>query len=158
MTDRTEIATRLVLQKAVLDLLKDADAETRDVAKFDYTPGAADPVELEGVPLGRVRMDRGRKSATVTDWAALMAFCEEHCPDMLVRTLAINPAFLAAVKRCPEWTDPETGEVLEVPGVHLTESAPILTVTTTDAAEAWARRALTSTLGYSLAPELTEDL
>lgn len=154
MTDRAEIAARLVLQKAVLDLLKDADAETRDIAKVDYSPGAADPVKVDGVTLGRVRMDRGRKSATVTDWAALLDFCEEHCPDMLIRTVTVNPAFLAAVKKCPEWTDPDTGEVLEVPGVYLTEGAPILTVTTTDAAEEWARRTLTGALGYSLRGEV----
>ena len=65
MTDREQLADRLVRQKAILDVLREADSETRVEAASLYRPGSAD-----ATPLGRVRMDKGRSSLRVVDWAA----------------------------------------------------------------------------------------
>lgn len=139
MSDRELIANRLVRQKAILDVLREADAETRAEARALYAPGAADPT-----PLGRVRMDKGRKAHTVTDYAALEAFVREHdIPGGIVVRETLNSALVSAlVKAGGEWTDPATGEVLEVPGIAITEEPGRLVVTTAPEAEDWARSAL----------------
>lgn len=147
MSDRELIADRLVRQKAILDVLREADADTRAEARALYAPGAADPT-----PLGRVRMDKGRRKHEVVDYAAVERFVRDHnIPNGIIVRESLNSAVVAAlVKAGGEWTDPATGEVLDVPGIAVRESDPILVVTTEPEAEDWARAALAP----FVAPEL----
>ena len=146
MPDRQTIADALVRQKAILDVLREADADTRAEARALYVPGAAVPT-----PLGRVRMDKGRKAHTVTDWAALERWVRAHIPDGIVVREAVSPALVTALCRDGgEWADPATGELIPVDGIAVRESDPILVVTTAPEAEDWARAALAP----FVAPEL----
>lgn len=138
MTDRAEIASRLVREKAVLDLLTEHARETRAEATGVYAPGAADPVG----DLGRVRMDKGRAAVRVVDERALLIWMEEHCPHEIVTTHAPNSAWVRALDGAA-WVDPTTGEVLDVPGVEMVPGSPRLVVTTSDEGRAWAIDALT---------------
>ena len=73
---------------------------------------------------------------------------EEPAPEGdVTQYAAINPALVKRLCTSEgEWTDPVTGELLEVPGIGITEQAARLVVTTTDAAEEWARSALGAVL------------
>ncbi len=149
MSDRRDMADRLIRQKAVLDVLRKADSEDRAQAHLDYRPGDADATDL-----GRVRMDRGRRSATVVDEAALERFIREHRIEggIVVRE-TINPALVKALCAAEgEWTDPDTGEIHTVPGIGITEQAPRLVVTTTDTAEEWAREVLGGIVRPAIGP------
>ena len=138
MPDRQTIADALVRQKAILDVLREADADTRAEAKALYAPGAADPT-----PLGRVRMDKGRRAHTVTDWAALERWVRAHIPDGIVVRESVSPALVTALCRDGgEWADPATGELVPVDGIAVTETEPRLVVTTGAEAEDWARGVL----------------
>ena len=66
MNERKLQADRLVRQKAILDVLGEANSELRSEVRLGFLPGDAEATEL-----GRVRMDKPRKSARVHDWAAL---------------------------------------------------------------------------------------
>ncbi|MGV8972223.1 MAG: hypothetical protein ACOH10_07860 [Rhodoglobus sp.] len=139
-----DTAARLVLatsvHKAIGEQLDDLRSEAR--ALMD-NPGDRTSVVVNGVPLGTVALIKGRKSATVTDYAALMSWALEHCPAAVVTTQTVSSAWVERVKKSAgEWTDPTTGEVHEVPGIGITEAAPTLVVTRTDAASAWALTAL----------------
>ena len=148
MSDRELIADRLVRQKAILDVLREADADTRAEARALYAPGAADPT-----PLGRVRMDKGRKAHTVTDWAALERWVRTHIPDGIVVRESVSPALVTALCRDGgEWADPATGELIPVDGIAITEGEGRLVVTTAPEAEDWARAALAP----FVAPELDQ--
>ena len=147
MTDREQLADRLVRQKAILDVLREADSETRVEAASLYRPGSAD-----ATPLGRVRMDKGRSSLRVVDWAAYTRWVREVCPEHLIVTEQVNPALLKALERDGgEWTDPATGELSQVPGVGFAESPRRLVVTTTDVADEWAWAVLAGVLRPELA-------
>ena len=147
MTDREQLADRLVRQKAILDVLREADSEARVEAASLYRPGSAD-----ATPLGRVRMDKGRSSLRVVDWAAYTRWVREVCPENLIVMEQVNPALLKALERDGgEWTDPATGELSQVPGVGFTEAARRLVVTTTDVADEWAGSVLAGVLRPELA-------
>ena len=117
MNERKAQADRLVRQKVILDVLGEANSELRSEVRLGFLPGDAEATEL-----GRVRMDKPRKSARVHDWAALDRWVRENIPGGIITTEAINPALVAALCKAEgEWTNPETGEVVEVPGIGITE-------------------------------------
>ena len=97
-------------------------------------------------------MDKGRRKHEVVDYAAVERFVRDHnIPNGIIVRESLNSAVVAAlVKAGGEWTDPATGEVLDVPGIAVRESDPILVVTTAPEAEDCARAALAP----FVAPEL----
>ena len=161
MSERQDLARRLVLQKAILDLLRELDAETRTEARSLYTVGSADGVEdAGGAPLGRVQMRKGTARRQVVDYAALTAWAAEKCPQALVPAVSLSTAWVAQVLRTGtamvETVD-EDGEVAyhaeDVPGLGMVEGAPTLAVTTTDAAEAAALAMLRGPLALEVGHE-----
>lgn len=163
------LATALVLQKAVLDQLRLADAETRAAAREELVPGDAVSVTVAGETAGRVRVDKPRVSWKVTDRDALVAWLAEHHPGMLVTRprivdleaatqwlatwrpgmvrleYSLEPASEKALLAAGEITDETTGEILTPPGLVREESEPRLVVSTTDAAKSYAAELLRTT-------------
>lgn len=131
---RKDIARRLVLEAAILDVLKDLHAETRDEARTEYESGDADSVKNDGVTLGRVRRDKEAVSWKVTDWSEFTRWVSEHIPSEVreVVSLQVNPGMQRQLLKDGTWTDPETGEVLEVAGVQRSVRQGNLVVTKTD--------------------------
>ena len=142
MSDK-ELAAVVLLQRAVLDELKAVEAQRRDEMAAQMRPGDAIVAHIDGdMPLGRVRMDKPRVSARVTDEAAFLAWCRVHAPEQVQTVEMVRPAYREAVLRAkgalPERIDEATGEVLPEArpdgiGLH-TASAGVLVVTpSTDA-------------------------
>lgn len=143
--NRKELAHRLVLQKAVLDLLAAADKDTRAEAKERYTGGDADQVG----ELGRVRMDKGRDTFTITDPDALLAWVKEHHPDAIVTREEIVPAFRTELlRKGTSMIVDDNGEITDVTpdGIERKPGSPRLVVTATDDAAIAARSILTPVL------------
>src|ERR1041384_589342 len=88
---------------------------------------AAVGIERLSNPLGTATLSRGKPTATVNE-RVLLAWVRERRPDMLVQR--VNPAYIVALKRICEregvCCDPDTGEV--IPGVTLTDGAPVLRI------------------------------
>lgn len=137
---RREIATRLVIQKTVIDLLKEAnDAERADAkaAEFDE-PGISEPAKVGDTRIGTVLVGNGRETWKVTDPRAFLAWVTETRPDELVQSVreSYTAAVLAACKRDGAWTDTSTGEIFVPPGVACSTGDPVLTVKPNDEARA----------------------
>src|SRR5215212_3945607 len=81
MTDQATIARLLVLQKAITDVLKDADADTREQAREFFEVKDAKGVRIDGTELGRVRVDEPRKEWYVEDWAAYEGWARQAIPE-----------------------------------------------------------------------------
>lgn len=149
--NRKEIARRLVVEKAILDVLGEANSWTRAEAKEMYEPGDADAV----TDYGRVRRDKPSQSWQVIDQNAFAHWVDEYAPDAIVVLRQINPAWVSRVLKTGrvriERIDPDTGEVTEMDvtpdGVGQVTSQKGVTVTTTDVAEDAARKLLTNVLG-----------
>ena len=130
MSLSTEQAARLVLATAVSHAIADRVTDIRDELRPELNAG-----------------DRT---------TALMAWAMEHNPTAIVTTQTVNSAWVDRIlKAGGEWTDPETGEVLEVPGLGTSQASAQLRVTVTDDARAWALTALDATMHSPLA--LTGD-
>src|SRR5215207_1959938 len=139
MTDQATIARLLVLQKAFLDVLKDADAETREQAGALFDVNDAKGVRVDGTDLGRVRRDKPRQEWFVEDWAKYEAWARENVPDACT---AVAPWVLQQIKKSGGvFINRATGEILEPEGVGLRDAdGGRLVVTTTDEATEWARQ------------------
>src|SRR5215207_7987214 len=141
MTDQATIARLLVLQKAFLDVLKDADAETREQAAELFDVGDAKGVRVDGTDLGRVRRDKPRQEWAVVDWIKYGAWAREAIPE---HCHSPGPWVLKKVKVSGGLCiNNGTGEVLEREGVALRDmdkGGGRTVVTTTQAAVDWARQ------------------
>lgn len=126
MNDETRLlAGRQLFIRAVLDDVKAADADTR--RRLEPLLAADEGVAGElpdGTRIGTVKRSKERRTAVVTDEAALLAWVEKHRPDEVMRS--VNPAFVAALKatckRLGEAVDVTTGEI--VPGIEMTTGEP----------------------------------
>lgn len=137
MSDRKQLARLLVLQKAILDVLAEADAETRAEAKALFDVGDADSVSGADGPLGRVRRDKPRQSWRVVDWTEFEAWVRIHYPEAW--TPSVAKWALTEISRTGALMRKATGEILEPDGIGLVEGDGNLVVSTTDAAEDLAR-------------------
>src|SRR5215203_6263775 len=139
MTDQATIARLLVLQKAFLDVLKDADAETREEANALFDVNDAKGVRVDGSDLGRVRRDKPRQEWFVEDWAKYEAWARQTIPE---HCQSVAPWVLQQIKKGGGVViNKATGEILEPEGVGLRDAdSGRLVVTVTDAAMEWARQ------------------
>lgn len=138
-----EDAARLVLASAVRDAIADKVDEIRDELRTGLQPGDRKTAYVDGVNVGSVQMTQPKPATKVVDYGALMIWVLEHVPAAIVTTQTINQAWVTTLlKGDGTWTDPQTGEVLEVPGLGVSQAPPRLMVTQTDQATAWAIEAL----------------
>lgn len=144
MTTR-DVAKRALIEKAILDELAQAAGCTRDeLSAQDLQPG--DRVTVDD--LGYVLMTNPKPVYKVTDWTALTKWIEDYAADWgLVVQTSVSQAWVKKVLADGgEWTDPESGEVFQVPGLGMERSAPQLRVAPSEQAAVRAR----SILGASL--------
>ena len=149
----TEQAARLVMASAVRDAIGDRVEEIRQELRPELNPGDRTTAYIDGVQIGAVQMTQTKPAAKVVDYAALMAWAMVHAPAAIITPApTLNSAWVTTLlKGGGEWTDPQTGEVLEVPGLGVTQASPNLVVTKTDDARAWALTALEATMHSPLA-------
>ncbi len=157
VVDTRALATRLVCLRILKDAIAKADAETRAAFLAASLVGirevAAVPNPNGGTPItvGTVTAKEpvgGHTTAAVTDLDAFIAWCWEHAHSEVQEVWVVRPAFqrrlLDVVKASGGWPDPDSGEILEVPGVTVTpptSGAPGLMVKPTDTADAEVRAA-----------------
>ena len=144
MTLSTEQAARLVMASAVRDAIGDRVEEIRQELRPELNPGDRTTAYIDGVQIGAVSMTQTKPAAKVVDHAALMVWVMEHAPAAIVTPApTVTSAWVATLlKNGGEWTDPQTGEVLEVPGLGVSQAGAQLRVVPNDAAKAWAQTAL----------------
>lgn len=131
---RRETATKLIVQRVILDELQAADREARTAARagaFDKV-GVRDVGEIGEESIGTVNVNKGRESWVVSDHRVLLAWVQENRPDMIVTTPSVNTAYVDALKAdCKKdggVADQRTGEITVPPGIELRQGDPILTV------------------------------
>jgi len=137
-------AARLVLASAVRDAVGDAVEDIRAELKPELNPGDRTTAWIDGVNVGAVAMTQTKPAGCVVDYGALMAWAMVHAPAAIITPApTLNSAWVTTLlKGGGEWTDPQTGEVLEVPGLGMSQASPNLVVTKTDEARAWATAAI----------------
>ena len=121
-----ELSTRLLVIAALLDRVKAVDADLRRQVRDRFTvgdrkSGVLDPTRAKDTKLGTVTLAEPSEYVSVQDDAAFFAWVMEEHADELETVVQVKPVFrnavLDAVKRDGGWPDPETGELVEVPGV-----------------------------------------
>lgn len=162
-----EPAVALVALRVVKDMLTVADSQLRSQVEAGMLVGDRTTAALEdGTVVGHVQRKKGsaggRVTAAVTDEGALLRWARQHAQHLVTEHVSLpsQRALLEIVKTEGGWPDPDTGEVLPVPGIDMSVSPdgkPSLEVRPTpDAAEiirqAWADGRLTLA---SIVPELT---
>jgi len=149
----TEQAARLVMASAIRDAIGDRVEEIRQELRPELNPTDRIGAYVDGVLIGTVSMTQTKPAAKVVDYAALMVWVMEHAPAAIITpSPTLSPAWVARIlKDGGEWTDPTTGEVLEVPGLGVSQAGAQLRVVPNDAAKAWALTALDATMTSPLA-------
>jgi hypothetical protein len=145
MSDRKALARQLVMEKAILDVLGEANAETRERGRQEFDSNDADSAKLDETVIGRVRRDKPTGKWSVQDWPRFEAWVREHVPHAWIATPRVDPHFISAVCKTGTYIDRD-GVVLDVDGIGYGESEGRLVVTTTDAAEDYARELIGAAL------------
>jgi hypothetical protein len=112
---RQGLADQLVIIKALTEVIEERDEELRKEARMIYTARSADAVTAGEIELGRVSRNRSSEGWAIDDWNAFRAWVEETVPSAIQRQVA--DWFVRDVRKTGTWTNSETGEVVEVPGV-----------------------------------------
>ena len=166
----TRVAILDTLVKAMTDELKTAKAELETglrTAKAE-TGTQTIAVDLNGADIGKATLVQNKPAATVVDPDALLAWVRTVAPTEITTRLVteIRPAWLAQLKKqidavgTPEWADPETGVIHDVPGIELVGRAAYTRLTVPAEgkqaiAEAWRNRQLDAV--FALEPAAGED-
>lgn len=125
----TRVAILDTLAKTIADELKaaKADLETGLRTAKAETGTQTITVDLNGADIGKATLVQPKAAATVTDDLALLTWARTVAPTEVTTRLVteIRPAWLAQLKKQieavgrPEWADPETGVIHDVPGIDL---------------------------------------
>jgi len=150
-----ELALRLAVHKALTDQLTKMRSQLNEEARREMEPGDRITAKLpSGEKVGSVTLTQGRVSARVVDKDAFTRWVAERFPTEVVQVVreSFAKTVLDAVKRDGGWVDKATGEIVQVPGVAVTEDDPYPSVRLTrDAhqliAEAWQRGELAELVG-----------
>lgn len=128
-----------LLRAAILKVLTEINDEHRDEIRDSLEPGDRKTIWHDGQKVGQVLRTDPAKRWTVIDHDAFGRWVGEHCPEAIITTTAVNPAWRAQVLKAGrvEVVDPETGEVTEQTpdGVVLVAGASQLQVRPNDVAE-----------------------
>lgn len=141
---RQEKATRLLAIAVVTARLELEGKRLRgelvkEMATGARQEGVVDPKDMEGTTLGFVTKKKGSTYVKVTDEAKVLAWVKEHLPTEVQVVESVRPAFLTrlkdAVKADGGWVDPDTSEVMDVPGMEVTTGDPGLMVKASEEAD-----------------------
>jgi hypothetical protein len=129
-------AEKLAALETYLKVLKPAAETLRAAVTADMGRRHVERVGAylpDGTKMAAVGYSDGRKTARVTDEAALLKWCLETHPDEVQTIQVVRPAFLKLIldnsKEDGLGADPRTGEVL--PFIEVAQGSPYITVTTT---------------------------
>lgn len=162
----TRVAILDTLAKTIANELKaaKADLETGLRAAKAETGTQTIAVDLNGTDIGKATLVQSKAAATVTDEAALLAWVRTVAPTEITTRLVteIRPAWLTQLKKqidavgTPEWADPDTGVIHEVPGIDMVGRAAYTRLTIPDEgkraiATAWRDRLLDAVVMPELA-------
>lgn len=132
-----DVATQLGVVKFLSDKLTAARKEDLGPQATSALPvGTRLPVMVGGEHIGWLSIPQPRTTATVADPAKFLAWAREHAPTEIVE--AVRESFtrnvLESVKARGGWLDKATGEVVEVPGVTVSQGDPYPKVDLADGA------------------------
>lgn len=89
----SDLAVRIVMLKALTDLLNREFKAAKAIAAQQYPKGTAIPARsADDMKLGRVSKSDPKPDATVSDYDALDAYIRERHADKLTRRLELGPA------------------------------------------------------------------
>lgn len=141
LKQRNALASRVVLQSAVMKELKARHDEDRAELQADMERGEKITAAGETVSLGTVSFSDPKPKARVTDRAALLGHVAEDAPGRIGLRITDMPRALALLEAdYPELVEPalssqdeahyvraaEKGE--EVPGVEVSTGSPVMSV------------------------------
>ena len=133
MNRSRELATRLLILRVLRDRLAAADTAAREEARavFDR-PGVRDIGLAGDEQIGHVRLDKATTTATLTDEAAHLAWCQEHAPEAVETVVRVrNDVVMRHLRSMREYgavADEATGEMVAVPGIRVADGDPRLVV------------------------------
>lgn len=137
--NRKELARRLWAETAILNVLKDAHAETRDQVRVEFDSEDAESVRLGETVLGRVRRNKQSKTRRVVDWGLFERWVREVAPHAWIAIPQVDPSFRSAVLKTGEYVDVD-GVVHQVPGLGMEVTEGSIVVTSTDDGVEYARQ------------------
>ncbi|MER5706026.1 hypothetical protein [Streptomyces sp. NPDC002122] len=125
----TRVAILDTLAKTIANELKTAktELETGLRAAKAETGTQTIAVDLNGTDIGKATLVQPKAEADITDPVKLLTWVREVAPTEITTRLVteIRPAWLTQLKKQveavgrPEWADPETGVIHDVPGIKL---------------------------------------
>jgi hypothetical protein len=141
--------TRLALTVSVVKArVLEADAAVRERLSMMLDPGERVPGRIGDAKVGAATRTDPKPAARVTDGAAFRAWVKDNRPEEIVTVESVNAAFerslLKVITDCGGLPDPDTGEVIDVPGVQVVTGVPQLRVVPDDGAEQVIAAALAS--------------
>lgn len=119
------LAGRAIFARVIRDDVQAVVVQTRETLEPLLAADEAIAAELpDGTRIGTVKRSKPKRTPSVTDEAALLAWVREHRPEELVES--VNPGFvrylLEQVRHYGEAVYGETGEI--VPGVEMRAGSP----------------------------------
>lgn len=141
MTAEFAQARLLVIAKWLTERIVGARRSDLEPAAREVLPvGSRIPVMLDGVLAGTVSRPKPTTRSSVTNEARFRAWVEENRPDQMETVRQVRSSFTDVVRKSVKEhggiVDPQTGEVIPVPGVEASEGDPVVRVELTSDAEA----------------------
>lgn len=132
--------TRLALTVQVVKArVLEADAAVRERLAGMLDPGERVPGRIADTKIGAATRTDPKPAARITDSRAFREWVKANRPEEIVTVEAVNAAFekaiLKAVTEAGGLPVPETGEVVDVPGVQVVAGVPQLRVVPDEGAE-----------------------
>ena len=162
MTNREELANRVIALRALRELITAEEASLRvELAEHFTLPGQREVGVINGHPAGNVQLIKGTSSWTIDNYDAWLAWVEKHHPDEIETTKGVRSSFtnavMAKLRRGDPIVDEATGELIVPDGIAPKSSQPSLRVTPTKDAPVILLQAmgdLAVVLGLAVAGEL----
>jgi hypothetical protein len=115
VSERKAAAGVALLQKAVLDELQEANGATRRqvAAMFDVEDQETAKTP-DGTPLGKVRLDKGKRTARIVNRQSVIDWCATHMPSLLTEPedLYVLETDLARAQQAYDTNDQVPGDAL----------------------------------------------
>jgi len=143
----------LVVLAVLRKRIADADLTLRDEVRDSLRPGETTCVYLDDVEIGTVqyaRGSKGRTTAAVTDPLRLLLWARRYAPHLITEHVNVpGQTVLLAAAKTGGWLDCETGELISIDGIRVTDGGDgtaTLRVVPNDAAPAVVQRAVAAGL------------
>ena len=139
MSDTKDLTRLALTVQVVKKKVEAADARVRELLSARLDAGERVPGRIGDQKIGAATRTEPKPAARITDGAAFRAWVREHRPEEIQTVESVNAAFeksiLKVITDCGGLPDPDTGEVVDVPGVHIITGVPQLRVVPDSGAE-----------------------